>query len=106
MSGIHSSGPFLHPNVISVSPALCVLFSTERVGHTSLPQFHRGSDAVIVQFQRQIDEVEGHFCVFYTVFCSLFFLTHATDNVLLAIRLIFRLKQVGTYVINTHSDYG
>lgn len=79
MSGMHSLRPFLHLNVISVSLALCVLFSTERVGHTSLPQYHRGSGAVIVQFLHQSDEVESHFCIFYVVLCSLFFLTHATD---------------------------
>lgn len=108
MSGIHSSRPFLHLNVILVTFALCVLFSTERVGHTSLPQYHRGSDAVLVQFQRQSDEVEAQFYVICTVLCYLFFLTHATDNILLVIRLTLMCmyKQVGSYIIRPYRDHG
>lgn len=105
MSGLHSSGPLLHFNVILVTLALFVLFSTERVGHTSLPQHHRGSDAVLVQFQNQIDEVEGRFCVIYIVLYSLFLLTYPTDNVLLVIRLIL-LKQVGSYITRPYEDHG
>lgn len=107
MSGIHSFRPFLHV-VTLVSFALCVLFPTERAGFTSLPQYHRGSGAVVVQFLHQIDEVEGHFCVFYVALCSLFFLTRVTDNALIVRKLAvtFKLKQVGSYIIKPHRDYG
>lgn len=87
-------------------------------------RYHRGSDAVTVQFLHRTDEVESPFCFFYVVPCSLFFLTHATDNVsiLLTIEtlsvacvrknkeqeqeltIIFKLKQAGSYIIKPHRD--
>lgn len=107
MSGIHSPGPFLHVSVILVTLALCVLFPTERVGHTSLPQYHRGPGAATVHLLRQVDEMEVQFCVIYNVFCFLFFLTHVTGTILLMIRLFLtsKCKQVGSNIVRVRSPW-
>lgn len=105
MSGIHSLRPILRvKHAILVTFALLVLFPTERVGHTSLSQFQRGSDTVRMQLGCQVGEVEVQVCVMFFV---LFFLTYV-DDVLLILRysMVFWFKWVGRYVVRLHRDYG
>lgn len=81
MSELHSLRPFLHVSVSLVRLALYVLFPTERVGHTSLPQHQWGSVTAIVRLLWLIGQVEvqfyvlSAFCMFlltYVAFYSLF----------------------------------
>lgn len=67
MSGSHSLRPFLQIIVISVIFALSAFFPTERVGHTSLPQYQGGTVTGRIQTLCLIGNVEVQFYMIYVI---------------------------------------
>lgn len=98
--------PLLHISVILVIFALCALFPTERVGHTSLPQYQQGLDTARVKLLWTIGKVEVLFCVIHVMI--LFSLIYVMDHSLLLfiqLRMTYLFKQRVGLFSKLNRDY-